>query len=93
MTYSTFLKIASFKVSCGLISFKEKNYKEIESRREIEIFVSVQQFSSTRIQIKSSLYARYYCITPERVTSGGAHLRGIPPEQHSVMKRRSDGEP
>ena len=31
-------------------------------------------------------------ITPKRVTSGGAHLRGLAPGQHS-SERRSGGEP
>ena len=31
-------------------------------------------------------------ITPKRVTSGGVHLRGLAPAQHSSKKNRSGGE-
>ena len=34
-------------------------------------------------QTKSSLYT--HDITPMRVTSGGAHLRDVAPEQHNII--------
>ena len=35
----------------------------------------------------------HYLPTPKRVTSGGAHLRGLAPGLHSSEGRRSGGEP
>ena len=45
-----------------------------------------------KIKSKSNLhYTRG--ITPKRVTSGGAHLRGLAPGLTAPKKRRSGGEP
>ena len=42
----------------------------------------------SKLKIKSLLYLRYYA-----EVSGGVHLHGLAPGQHSYEERRSIGEP
>ena len=49
-------------------------------------------FLESSKKFKSNLYYTQGN-TSKRVTSSGAHLRGLAPGQHSMKKRRSGGDP
>ena len=53
----------------------------------------VETEPAENINIKKPNFYYTRVITPKRVTSDGAHLRVLAPEQHSSEEMCSDGEP